>query len=237
VIEFEGKGILLDIEGTTSSIRFVYDVLFPFARRELIPFLEANWDSPEVVKARGLIARDAGSPEIAGQRPSLITEVLRLMDRDAKTTGLKELQGLIWRRGYDSGVLCSHVYPDVPIALKAWTAAGLDLCIYSSGSVSAQKLFFAHTQCGDLTGFFRAYFDTTIGAKREAASYARIAAERALLPGEMLFLSDVSAELDAARAVGLHTGLVVRPGNPASPEPISHDHIEDFSQIQVTRNR
>src|SRR5262249_30138276 len=146
VIEFAGRAILLDIEGTTSSVRFVYEVLFPFARRELTAFLTDHWDDPDVQRACERIARDTGASSLAAwtnrapqaqAREQVIVEALRLMDGDVKATGLKELQGLIWREGYRSGKLCSHVYDDVPPALRRWHQAGKVLCIYSSGSVTA----------------------------------------------------------------------------------------------------
>ena len=241
VIRFSGKSILVDIEGTTSSIAFVFDVLFPYARGELPGFLQAFWQDPEVVGAREQLARDAGAESFRAWLPAgdaqaleqLAAEVLRLMDADAKTTGLKQLQGLIWRQGYGAGVLVSHVYADVPPALCAWKQAGLRLSVYSSGSAAAQQLFFAHTEHGDLSGLFEKHYDTTIGPKRDPKSYARIADDRSLPPAELLFLSDVPAELDAARSAGLQTALVVRPGNPKLSDQPSHECIADFTEIKI----
>jgi enolase-phosphatase E1 len=240
MIRFDGRGIVVDVEGTTSALAFVHNVLFPYARRHLDAFLRDRWDAPEIAAARDLIARDAGAdafaewcggdPSSAGARDRLRAEVLRLMDADAKFTGLKRLQGLIWEEGYRAGLLRSHVFPDVPPALAAWSAAGLDVRVFSSGSVAAQRLFFAHTEAGDLSAAFRGHYDTTLGPKREPASYAAIAADMRLAPAEVLFLSDVAAELDAARAAGLATALVVRPGNaPSSPGP--HPVITCFDQV------
>jgi enolase-phosphatase E1 len=157
------------------------------------------------------------------------------MDADAKATGLKQLQGLIWRSGFESGELLAHVYDDVPPALTAWNAAGVDVRIYSSGSVEAQRLFFGHTIAGDLLLRFRGHYDTTTGPKRDAASYCKIAQQFALEPSEILFLSDVVAELDAARAAGMATGLVIRPGNAAttSSSDAAHPTIENFAQVEV----
>jgi enolase-phosphatase E1 len=240
MIRFAGWGFVLDIEGTTSSIRFVYDVLFPYARRELAAFLQAHWDEPEVARARDRIARDAGAASFAAwcggaATPAalerLCAEVNRLMDADVKATGLKDLQGLIWREGYRAGVLRSHVYPDVPPALKAWSAASRDLRIFSSGSVAAQRLFFAHTEAGDLSGYFCGHYDTTHGPKRAPASYAAIAAHMGRVPGQVLFLSDVTAELNAARQAGLATCLVERPGNAPSPPGHGHPVVRSFAQI------
>ncbi|MGL5097713.1 MAG: acireductone synthase, partial [Planctomycetia bacterium] len=179
MIRFDGRAILVDVEGTTSSIQFVVDVLFPYARRTAGEYLAARWSDADVQRAVELIARDAGadsldawlhgvSPEERSARVE--AEVLRLMDGDVKATGLKELQGVLWRAGYENGELKSHVYPDVPPALARWKDAGLEVRIYSSGSVAAQKLFFRYTELGDLLPFFNGHYDTTTGPKREADS-------------------------------------------------------------------
>jgi enolase-phosphatase E1 len=221
------QGVLLDVEGTTSSVQFVYDVLFPFVRRELADFLRRRWDDPAVAKARRMIAPDAG-------RDELIAEVNRLMDGDVKATGLKELQGLIWQEGYDAGRLRSHVFPDVAPALRRWKDAGLGLRIFSSGSVAAQKVFFAHTDADDLLGLFGGHYDTTTGPKREPESYRRIAADWGLPPEAILFLSDVTQELDAAAAAGMRTALIVRPGNAAAPPGQPHSTFTGFDQIALS---
>jgi enolase-phosphatase E1 len=221
------RGILLDIEGTTSSISFVYDVMFPYVRKHLTFEVFANWLEPEYIRAFHAIARDAGhesldawlkSHDLTRDNPLraadvVCREVTRLMDGDVKATGLKELQGLIWQGGFESGELKAHVYDDVPPALAAWNEAGKDVRVYSSGSVQAQQLFFGHTIAGNLLPHFRGHYDTTTGPKKEAESYRKIAAAFGLPPAEILFLSDVVAELDAAREAGLATHLVVRPGN------------------------
>jgi len=244
-MRFSGCGILLDIEGTTSSVSFVYDVMFPYVRKHLTFEVFANWLEPEYIEAFHAIARDAGhdsldawlkNERLTRENPLraaevVCKEVMRLMDTDAKTTGLKQLQGLIWQSGFESGELKAHVYDDVPPALAAWKAAGKDVRVYSSGSVQAQKLFFGHTIAGDLLGYFRGHYDTTTGPKKEAASYQKIAGEFCLPPTDILFLSDVVAELDAARAAGMQTALVVRPGNAAAPEEHSHPPIETFSTL------
>jgi enolase-phosphatase E1 len=241
MIHFIGRGILLDIEGTTSSIAFVADVLFPFARRELEPFLRRRWTDPVVERAKTLLAVDVQMPDAPwmdgasleqGLAP-LCAAAYRLMDADAKATGLKELQGLIWREGYDAGRLCSHVYPDVAPALADWNKRGLDVRIYSSGSVTAQKAYFAHTEAGDLLPYFRGHYDTTIGPKRAADSYTRIAHDMTLPPAQVLFLSDVAAELDAAAIAGMRTGLVVRPGNAPVPGEQPHPVVTAFGQIHA----
>jgi enolase-phosphatase E1 len=241
------RGILLDIEGTTSSVSFVYDVMFPYVRKHLTFEVLTNWDEPQYIAAYEAITKDAGHESLAAwlstQKLSrdnplraanvICQEVTRLMDADAKTTGLKQLQGLIWQSGFESGELKAHVYDDVPPALASWNAAGKDLRIYSSGSVQAQKLFFGHTIAGNLLEQFRGHYDTTTGPKKEAASYLKIAADYGLAPGEVVFLSDVVAELDAARDAGMQTVLVLRPGNAAgqvSSGP-AHAEIASFAQL------
>jgi enolase-phosphatase E1 len=239
------RGILLDIEGTTSSVSFVYDVMFPYVRKHLTFEVFSNWLEPEYIEAFHAIARDAGHESLdawlkkeglSRENPiraaeMVCKEVTRLMDADVKATGLKQLQGLIWQSGFASGELKAHVYDDVPPALKEWNAAGQDVRIYSSGSVQAQKLFFGHTIAGDLLPRFRGHYDTTTGPKKEPSSYRKIAAEFGLPPGEILFLSDVVAELDAARTAGMQTALVVRPGNAAVPAEQGHRTIESFEDL------
>ncbi|HUE73841.1 MAG TPA: acireductone synthase [Pirellulaceae bacterium] len=238
------RGILLDIEGTTSSVSFVYDVMFPFVRRELQSYLRAHWGEPALSAAVDQIARDAGHGDfhtmLRSQSPGgramvhpptvLHREVERLMDGDVKATGLKQLQGLIWEAGFASGELKAHVYDDVPPALRDWHARGIDLRIYSSGSIQAQKLFFGHTIAGNLLPLLSGHYDTTTGPKKEAASYHTIAADFGLAPSEILFLSDVVAELDAARTAGMQTALVIRPGNAAAAD--GHAEIKSFSDLE-----
>jgi enolase-phosphatase E1 len=246
-MQVTARGILLDIEGTTSSISFVYDVMFPFVRRELDLFLKDHWGQPDVMGAADTIARDAGHDNLRAmceqesarddwQAQEVVRrEVTALMDKDAKTTGLKQLQGLIWQAGFESGELLAHVYDDVPPALAAWNAAGKDVRIYSSGSIQAQKLFFGHTLAGNLLGHLRGHYDTTIGPKREAESYRKIAGQFKLPPREILFASDVVAELDAARDAGLATVLVIRPGN--APDQVStgqpHAEVTSFAELEL----
>jgi enolase-phosphatase E1 len=207
------RALLTDIEGTTSSISFVKDVLFPYARRALPAFLKARGKDPEVARWVDAVAAEIG----AAGPDACITEVLQgWIDEDRKHTALKALQGMIWKAGYENGDYAAHVYADAAAQLRAWHAAGLPLYVYSSGSVGAQKLFFGHSEAGDLLPLFSGHFDTEIGGKREAPSYARIAEALKLAPGEILFLSDVVEELDAARAAGMQTVLI--------------DRIEDYPQ-------
>lgn len=217
---FNGRGIVLDIEGTVSSILYVREVMFKFARRELDGFLSAHWDEPAVRDACKKIARECttAAPEIvdANSREQIAALAGRMMDEDFKTTGLKDLQAMIWESGFKTGELRGQVYPDVPPALAAWKRAGKDVRIYSSGSIGAQKLFFGNTVEGNLLPFFNGHFDTTSGSKKSAESYKKIAAEMNLPPREILFLSDLEEELDAAEEAGWVTGLVVRPENAAN---------------------
>ncbi len=233
MLTFSGRGILLDIEGTTSSIRFVYDVMFPFVRRELDAYLRGHWGESGLAAACDQIARDAGNASLASSPEEVNAEVIRLMDGDVKATGLKQLQGLIWDAGFKSGEMKAHVYDDVPPSLAAWNQAGMDVRIYSSGSIQAQKLFFGHTIASNLLPQFHGHYDTTTGPKKEAASYAAIAAEFALPPREILFLSDVPAELDAAKQASLQTGLVLRPGNAAVQPDHGHSELRSFAEVRI----
>lgn len=235
-MEFAGRGLLLDIEGTTTSIAFVYDTLFPYARRSLRTFLADHTADPEVIAAGEVIAREAGAASLAeflrasGTTQPLEREVLRRMDADDKSTGLKLLQGLIWRDGYARGELRGHVYPDVPVALAAWAAQGADIRIYSSGSVEAQRLLFAHSEAGALDVNLHGYYDTRIGPKRSAESYRLIVRDMGREPADVLFLSDTPEELDAARTAGLATTLVRRSKDSA---PSSHPVVRDFSELRL----
>ena len=210
--------VLLDIEGTTTPIRFVHDTLFPYARAGLAGLL-ARAQEPDVAAALA---------EVPG--PDQLATLQGWMDADAKATPLKALQGILWRDGYASGDLHGELYPDVPPCLRRWAAAGLRLCVYSSGSVEAQRLLFGHSAAGDLTPLFTGFFDTRVGAKREAASYATIVQGLFLPAGEVLFLSDIEAELDAAAAAGLRTCQLVRTadGTVASDR---HPTAPDFAAV------
>lgn len=196
------KAVLLDIEGTTSSIAFVTEVLFPYAVKHLAEYIA---DHSEVVAP--MLAEVPGDDKVA--------TLLEWIAEDRKATSLKTLQGLIWAQGYAEGTLKGHVYPDTPEALRRWYTAGVAVYIYSSGSIAAQKLIFGHSIAGDLTPMLSGYFDTTTGPKREAESYTRIAAATGCDPEKLLFVSDMQAEIDAARAAGLGALLIDRNGGPA----------------------
>jgi enolase-phosphatase E1 len=241
------RGILLDIEGTTSPIDFVYKMLFPYARLHLEEHLKRKAGSKELeldllqlreehVKdvAEALAPPDWIDAPPDAQLQSVVRYIFWLMDRDRKSPGLKSLQGKIWQEGYLKGELKSQVFPDVPPALKDWKEKNLDVRIFSSGSVLAQRLLFANTQAGDLSGFLNGYFDTNIGPKTSAESYRRIAAEFHLAASQVLFVSDVIKELDAASSSGMKTLLSVRPGNPPQPKEHAHGVISSFSEIVTT---
>ena len=231
------RAILLDIEGTTTPIAFVHDVLFPYARDHVRAFLKSNFDAGEV-RADIAILRQEHAVEVEQLPPfddasvdSIATYVEWLIARDRKSTGLKSLQGKIWRHGYDDGSLQSQVYADVAPAMERWRARGLSVNIFSSGSVLAQKLLFAHTNAGDLTRFIHHYFDTNVGKKAEAESYRRIAEALGLRAEEVLFVSDVVSELEAASNAGMSVLLSVRPGNPRQDKVERFTVIESFEAI------
>jgi enolase-phosphatase E1 len=237
VIDFAGRGLLLDVEGTTTSIAFVYDTLFPYVRRKLRDFLAQHATDPEVAAAGEVIARESGAASLAEflrERASdayaLESEVLRRMDADDKSTGLKQLQGLIWRAGYAQGELKGHVYPDVPVAFAAWVAQGADIRIYSSGSVEAQRLLFSHSTAGPLDGYLQGYYDTRVGPKRSAESYRRIVNDMRRDPAGVLFFSDIIEELAAAAEAGLATVLVQRAERKAVT---GHPVIAHFGDVRL----
>lgn len=226
--------ILTDIEGTTSSISFVKNVLFPYARQALPGFIAAHGHQPQV--RRWL---DAVAVEIGGAcQDSLIAETLQgWIDQDRKHTALKALQGMIWETGYRNGDYRAHFYPDVAPVLNAWHAEGKPLYVYSSGSVPAQKQFFGFSEAGDLTGLVSGWFDTEVGGKREADSYRRIVKAIGVPASQIVFLSDVVEELDAARDAGLQTRLLDRLDDYPMPRvgDATHGHAraENFQQITL----
>ena len=238
------QGILLDIEGTTTPIDFVYQVLFPFVRVHLKDYLRHNADSEELRRdlsmlreehlkdlEQALVPPEWADADLDVQIESVAHYVFWLMDRDRKSTGLKSLQGKIWQQGYLKGELKSQVFQDVPPALEYWKSKNLDVRIFSSGSVLAQRLLFANTEVGDLTHFLGGYFDTNIGPKTDQESYRQIANEFHLPAAEVLFISDMTADLDAARRAGMQTLLCVRPGNLPQPEKHAHGVTSSFSEI------
>jgi enolase-phosphatase E1 len=244
LIKEPARAILLDIEGTTTPIDFVYEVLFPYVRNHVKDFLDRHLSSEEVCpdvialceEQAADLGRGLGPPEIS-ERPresrleSIAAYVQWLMNQDRKSTPLKSLQGKIWEEGYRSGQLRSRIFPDVPPAFGRWRGRNKDICIYSSGSRLAQKLLFAHTEAGDLTGSIREYFDTRTGAKADPQSYHRIASALDVSPAEIVFVSDVTGELSAARSAGMQTLLSVRRGNLPQPDQESYRVIHTFDEI------
>lgn len=220
------KAILTDIEGTTSSIDFVHESLFPYARQHMRQFLRDNAGDEKVQLELHEVEK------IEGEDLSLddAADVLeRWIAEDRKYTPLKALQGMIWAQGYAAGELKGHVYPDTPDYLRRWHQAGLSLFVYSSGSVEAQQLIFGHSQAGDLRPLFSGYFDTRVGAKREVDAYRRIAERLELAPDSILFLSDIGAELDAAQAAGFRTCQLLRDDKAVPAE--GHRQARDFSEV------
>jgi len=221
------KGILLDIEGTTTPISFVYDVLFPYARAHVSENLGEE-DIADLRLSYETDLRNGFSPPAWSDPP--VAYVHWLMDQDRKSTALKNLQGKIWLTGYQQGALHGEVFKDVPLAFERWHEAGIDVRIYSSGSKLAQRLLFSTTNFGDLTKFLNGYFDTTTGPKIEAESYAVIGRAFGCKPEEVLFVSDVVKELDGARSAGMQTALCIRPGN--HPQlPGTHRVVSSFEEI------
>ena len=220
--------IVTDIEGTTSDIAFVQQVMFPYARAHLPDYVRECALDPEVSPWVSMVASEVHTTP--DNLPTVIAALLSWIDADRKHTALKALQGQVWARAFAGGEFKAHVYPDALAALEQWHRAGVPLYVYSSGSLQAQKLYFAHTEAGDLRPWFRGYFDTTSGSKREAESYVRIGERIGVEPGQILFLSDIGAELDAARAAGWQTVQLVRAGAIAAP---AHPQVRSFDEIQI----
>jgi enolase-phosphatase E1 len=241
--EPQTRAILLDIEGTTTPVEFVYEVLFPFARRHVGDFLSRHRLSAEVRADIEALRAEHRADEEAGREPpewreasadsqveSVAAYAHWLMAQDRKSTALKSLQGKVWESGYLAGQLKGQVYADVPPAFARWRVQKRGIYIFSSGSVLAQKLLFAHTAGGDLTKYIDGYFDTNTGAKSDRASYDSIGTSIGTPAAELMFVSDVTAELDAARDAGMRTALCVRPGRPA-PEPHGHAVVSTFDTL------
>jgi enolase-phosphatase E1 len=217
------RAVLTDIEGTTTALTFVHDILFPISSAQMESFVRKNWDTNPHIKA----VKD----EISASSVDAVVEVLRKwIKEDRKHRDLKAIQGQIWKSGFESGELKGHVYPDVAENFKKWSSAGIRIFIFSSGSAEAQKMIFRHSTSGDLSSYISGYFDTTVGAKKESASYQNIAKAIGLQPAEVLFLSDVVIELDAAQAAGMRTthlnrDFIVSGG--------SHASVNTFDQISL----
>jgi len=220
------RAVLTDIEGTTTSVSFVFDVLFPYARANIAGFVRDHAGEPAVAEQLAAVHNEAGRVLSLDEA---IDQLVAWMDADRKVTPLKALQGMIWAAGYRDGAFTGHVYPDAVARLKEWHAAGIELYVYSSGSVQAQQLLFGHSDAGDLRPLFSGWFDTRVGAKREADAYRRISEQIGRPAGEILFLSDIVEELEAARAAGMATTRLVRDGEPDSSA--GHPEVASFADI------
>lgn len=240
----KARAILLDIEGTTTPIAFVHETLFPFARRHLATWLDANADSAAVREVTWLLRAEHANDRERGNTPpawsgtnssderaSVAAYAAWLMDRDRKSPGLKLMQGLIWEDGYRAGQLRGDVFDDVPAAIRRWHEAGLIVAIYSSGSELAQRRLFESIPQGDLTPLLSGFFDTRVGAKIESSSYTEIARALRCAPGDVLFISDVVAEVAAAQQAGLQVVLSKRPGNPPQPPLAGVPSVSSFDEL------
>jgi len=225
------RAIVTDIEGTTSDIRFVHNVLFPYARERLAAFVTAQQFAEPVISILNNLRGEIDNPEAS--TPALINALFAFMDEDRKSTALKVLQSIIWQEGYVNGDFTGHLYPDVLPSFEKWKSQGLDLYVYSSGSVAAQKLLFGYSDEGDITHLFSGYFDTHIGAKREPQSYVNIAAQLSLPPASVLFLSDIHQELDAAEQAGLRTVQLIRGDNDAASHHHQAHRFDDINPEQI----
>jgi enolase-phosphatase E1 len=223
------KAVLTDIEGTTSSIAFVHEVLFPYARKHLPDYVRAHQDDPQVKSILLAVGEEAGRQLSTDET---IAQLIQWIDQDRKVTPLKALQGLIWEDGYRRNEFHGHVYADTVNAFRHWHEQGIPIYIYSSGSVQAQQLLFAHTQYGDLTPLFSGYFDTRVGKKTDTQSYAAIRDQLQQEAGAILFCSDIPAELDAARAAGMQTCWFVR--DTAAAHNAGHPVVRSFNDLDLS---
>ena len=233
------KAILLDIEGTTTPIDFIHQTLFPFAKDKIGEYVQENLKQikDEIEQLKTEYKKDF-SNQIYGRKfdensAESITEYLKfLIEVDRKSTPLKSLQGKVWQAGYESGELKSIMFEDVPRAFEHWYKKGKTIAIYSSGSVLAQKLIFKYSNFGDLTRYISAYFDTHIGHKRKKQSYAKIAEKLQNRKREILFISDILEELNAAHQAGLDAILSIREGNSPIAENHSYQVVRNFDAIE-----
>ncbi|NWC59590.1 acireductone synthase [Pseudomonas veronii] len=223
------KAVLTDIEGTTSAVSFVFEVLFPYAAQHLPDFVRQQATEPAVAVQLQAVRDASGEPHADVER--VIDILLAWIAEDRKATPLKALQGMVWEQGYQAGQLKGHVYPDAVEALKRWHQDGYALYVYSSGSIQAQKLIFGCSEAGDLSPLFSGYFDTTSGPKRDPQSYRTITAAMGYPAEEILFLSDIVEELDAAQQAGLLTCGLVRNGG----ELAGHANVGSFAVIDLSR--
>jgi enolase-phosphatase E1 len=220
------RAVLCDIEGTTTSIAFAHEVLFPVSYEKMESFLKEHWNNPAISRELDALRAQITKENVTAD--DVITLLRSWIRSDKKETNLKSIQGKIWKESFESGTIRGHVYPDVPVCFKKWKAEGMKIAIFSSGSVEAQQLIFRYSDAGDLSPYIDAYFDTTTGPKKEAASYRAIAEKLQASAEEILFLSDVEAELDAAREAGMKTTLLIRDGKELQS---SHPVANNFNQV------
>ena len=225
------QAILTDIEGTTTSLSFVKDVLFPYAYERMPSFVVENRTNPAVAKVIDEVRYEVNNPVLS--LSGAIEQLKQWIRDDKKITPLKAIQGLMWQQGYANGDFTGHVYPDAVAGLQAWHVQGLQLYVYSSGSVQAQQLLFGYSDAGDLTPLFSGYFDTQVGHKREIGAYQHIAQAIGIAPEHILFLSDIREELDAAQQAGMQTCALVRENQ--ATEGLQHPWVENFAQIDLTK--
>ena len=225
------QAILTDIEGTTTSLSFVKDVLFPYAYERMQSFVVENRTNPAVAKLIDDVRYEVNNPVLS--LSGAIEQLKQWIRDDKKITPLKAIQGLMWQQGYANGDFTGHVYPDAVAGLQAWHVQGLQLYVYSSGSVQAQQLLFGYSDAGDLTPLFSGYFDTQVGHKREIGAYQHIAQAIGIAPEHILFLSDIREELDAAQQAGMQTCALVRENQ--ATEGLQHPWVENFAQIDLTK--
>ncbi len=234
------KAIVTDIEGTTSSIHFVHQVLFPYAKQNMADFLARRAQEPAIQSQLHAVAAHTNWLDFEVNQAACLAQIHDIlqtwMAEDQKIGALKALQGILWAEGYARGEFVTHFYPDALVCLKQWFEKDLLLAVYSSRSVQAQQLLFGHTAQGDIQPWFSAWFDTAVGGKREVNAYVNIYQDLHqqavnLLPENILFLSDIAQELDAARAAGWQTAHLVREGNHAAGS--THWQCQSFAEIQL----
>ena len=223
------SAIVTDIEGTTTPIRFVTDVLYPYARARIPDLVREPSDDADVARILDEVRGEVSGPK---DLEAVTAQLLAWMDADRKVAPLKDLQGILWEAGYRDGELVTEMYPDAAAGLQRWHANGLRLYVYSSGSVRAQRAIFSHTDAGDLAGLFTDFFDTHVGHKREPGAYRQIVAAIGVAPEEVLFLSDVREELDAARQAGMQTAWLVRDRMPPGVAA-AHRRVTSFDRIRL----
>jgi enolase-phosphatase E1 len=224
------RAIVTDIEGTTSSIDFVHRILFPYSAKALPEYLRQYAEKPEIAEIIEQVRQEMNQPKASID--CVIAQLLDWIKEDKKITPLKTLQGFLWEHGFKNRDFKGHLYEDAFNKLKDWHELGIKLYVFSSGSKKAQKLLFGHSEFGDLTYLFSGYFDTHIGNKKQVDSYRNIAQKIEIEPQEILFLSDVVSELDAASEAGYQTLLLAR--NQLTEDSHQHKVITSFNEISLS---